>query len=386
MEEAGPDRAFDQLPLRPPLTPQAQFLNELAALLDYVVSTWTYLLAYLLAGGAVLCWLETEADLHGQAAHWGKWQQLNLTDVQWEAARATGLLGSMPEEPDTVWTLTSAMFLLLTSITTIGYGSITPRTPWGMVFTTLYSLLGMGFVATTTMRTAEGSVRCLRMLLEDPRRKARQELEAKAALHFRNVDLNNRGSISKAQLTAMLQTLSHGQGPSNSVLEAVFIAAANDEGNITEKAFPLAVAAFYAETKGDPSGSSGHVLSIVVLLLLAVWVGAAALFSAVEGWTFVEAMWFGFATLTTCGFGDYVPQSQLGVGLAGVFIASGLGLGALFISATADAVEARQRRLDSSVRRALGPHLQPVAQRAKAFGWGLLPSQLREAVKDVKLA
>lgn len=46
---------------------------------------------------------------------------------------------------------------------------------------------GSGFVATTTVRSAERSVRCLRLLLllEDPRRTAQQELEAKAALQFR---------------------------------------------------------------------------------------------------------------------------------------------------------------------------------------------------------
>eukprot|EP00667_Euglena_gracilis_P013096 EG_transcript_13500 len=386
MAETCPLPVFNQ-PAKPALSPRAQFLNESAALLDYALSTWSYLLAYLLIGGTTLCWLEWEADLQAQAARLAQWQRLDLTDAQWAAAQAAGLAPAL-DGPEPAWTLPAAMFLLLTSITTIGYGSVTPRTPWGMAFTTVYSLLGMGFVATTTVRSAERSVRCLRLLLllEDPRRTAQQELEAKAALQFRNVDVERRGTVDKAQLATVLQTLSHGQRPPSDVVDAVFAAAANDQGVITEATFPLAVAAFYAETKGDPAGSTGQVLSIALLLLLAAWSGAAALFCLAEGWTFPEAMWFGFATLTTCGFGDFVPQTPVGLGIAVVFIVSGLGLMALCVSATADAVEARQRRLDASVRRALGPRLQPVAQRARALGWGLLPRQVKEAMKDMKIA
>lgn len=49
----------------------------------------------------------------------------------------------------------------------------------------------------------------------------------------RNVDVERRGTVDKAQLATVLQTLSHGQRPPSDVVDAVFAAAANDQGVIT---------------------------------------------------------------------------------------------------------------------------------------------------------
>lgn len=49
-------------------------------------------------------------------------------------------------------------------------------------------------------------------------------------------------------------------------------------------------------------------LGTIVLLLVA----GAFLFSGLEGWTFFEAFYYSAMVATTIGFGDYVPQTDLG--------------------------------------------------------------------------
>lgn len=53
-----------------------------------------------------------------------------------------------------------------------------------------------------------------------------------------------------------------------------------------------------------------HVPASIVLFLLAAYVCAgAAIFSAWENWSFLDAAYFCFIALATIGFGDFVPAS-----------------------------------------------------------------------------
>jgi len=319
----------------PPDTRRQRFLAEATALGDFVLSTWAYLLLYLVVGGAAVCWLEAGADAGRRETRLQHLRRLNLTEAQWEGLSAAGIYQRpAAEEAATVWTLPNAVFLLLTSVTTIGYGTHTPRTAAGMVFTCAYSLVGIGFVATITLRTAEGCIRCLRVLAEDPQRKARLAAEAWAALDFRTVDADQRGALDQEQLRGVLQALGHGRPPSADVVAAVLAAAADDAGRVPAEAFPLAVATFYTETRGQVDGGQGTVLGLAVALFLSIWLGGALCFVLLEGWSLVEALWFGYATLTTMGFGDYAPATAAGQAFAFLYIVGGLGMAALVVSAS----------------------------------------------------
>lgn len=53
-------------------------------------------------------------------------------------------------QPDTVATLFDAMYLMIVSVTTVGYGDITPITTYGRILSTLTIILGVGIVALPT--------------------------------------------------------------------------------------------------------------------------------------------------------------------------------------------------------------------------------------------
>ncbi|BFZ56060.1 Potassium channel [Savitreella phatthalungensis] len=52
------------------------------------------------------------------------------------------------------------------------------------------------------------------------------------------------------------------------------------------------------------------VLSLTFFLVF--WLGGAAAFAGAEGWSYGVAVFFTYITLTTVGYGDYAPSSQLG--------------------------------------------------------------------------
>ena len=54
-----------------------------------------------------------------------------------------------------------------------------------------------------------------------------------------------------------------------------------------------------------------HVPITINLMLIALYLGLGALiFSSWEGWEVITAYYFSFVTLSTVGFGDYVPGNR----------------------------------------------------------------------------
>lgn len=77
----------------------------------------------------------------------------------------------------------------------------------------------------------------------------------------------------------------------------------------------------------DPHYRSLLGASILILL------GGALFYHLVEGWRFVDSLYFAAITLTTIGFGDFVPKTDAGKIFTVVYIGIGVGLILGFINA-----------------------------------------------------
>ena len=69
----------------------------------------------------------------------------------------------------------------------------------------------------------------------------------------------------------------------------------------------------------------------LISLLAAVIFGGMVFFRIVEGWSWVDAYFFTVVTLSTVGYGNLVPQTELGKIGTTIFIFVGLGIFALVI-------------------------------------------------------
>lgn len=66
--------------------------------------------------------------------------------------------------------------------------------------------------------------------------------------------------------------------------------------------------------------------------------GATVFYRFVEGWRWIDAVYFSVMTIATVGYGDLVPQTDLGKIFTMGFVLVGLGLFVAAASAVAQAV------------------------------------------------
>lgn len=95
------------------------------------------------------------------------------------------------------------------------------------------------------------------------------------------------------------------------------------------------------------------------------WLGAIAgtlvasatvIFKYLEGWSWIDALFFAVVTISTVGYGDMVPQTSVGRLLTVVYIVLGIGVFVATATALGEQLLRRARELD---RHDEGPAKRP---------------------------
>lgn len=81
----------------------------------------------------------------------------------------------------------------------------------------------------------------------------------------------------------------------------------------------------------------------IAIFLIILFVGAYV-YHRVEGWRYLDSLYFSVATVTTVGYGDFFPKTDAGKIFTIIFIFTGMGL-ALYLITQIAKLFAR-RRLD----------------------------------------
>lgn len=70
----------------------------------------------------------------------------------------------------------------------------------------------------------------------------------------------------------------------------------------------------------------------LLLTSLAILIVGTFVYHEVEGWSYLDAFYFSFITLTTIGFGDFAPQTDVGKIFTILYIILGVGIILSFIN------------------------------------------------------
>ncbi|CAD7087799.1 unnamed protein product [Hermetia illucens] len=239
---------------------------------------------------------------------------------------------NVAEIQDYEWTFAQAFLYSLTVLTTIGYGNLAPKTALGKVVTLTYAILGIPltlvYLSSTggvLARVARGVFSralccCLcsncgyccydekRMAEKERRMKKKRQQEEFRAQHFIFQDpYNAQSGTVHNSLHSSDKQIAAGDADSLSSLD---------------------------------SNVSMHGLSLLAPIILCVSImgiyislGAIALYR-LEGWCFLDGVYFCFMSLSTIGFGDVVPslvrkESSTIVWFCSLYIMLGMALTAM---------------------------------------------------------
>lgn len=224
----------------------------------------------------------------------------NFTAVVYTFAKKKGWDGKVEDE-ELQWSFAGALLYSITVVTTIGYGHIAPKTDWGRVVTMLYAIVGIpltlltitnlgGFMA-TAFRFLYRNVCCGLCCLCCPPRPRRRALSRPAAVASSSTD--HPTAVSPP--TKKKRRLGGGGGRQFPV-----------EGPSLRERLRRALSTDDLKTVTVPI--------YVSLLLITGYIAIGALLFTLweKEWNYLIGCYFCFITLSTIGFGDYVPGTSLG--------------------------------------------------------------------------
>lgn len=82
-----------------------------------------------------------------------------------------------------------------------------------------------------------------------------------------------------------------------------------------------------------------------VYLVIVVLVSGMIFYHSVEGWTWLDSLYFSVITLTTVGYGDFAPHTDAGKIFTIIYILVGLGILAGFVTLLAQRQQEGGRRI-----------------------------------------
>ncbi|KAK8728107.1 hypothetical protein OTU49_009396 [Cherax quadricarinatus] len=199
---------------------------------------------------------------------------IKLVDEGWDGGNTT-----LPNK----WSIEGGFLYSLTVITTIGYGHISPNTDTGKMMTILYTVFGMPVFLLYMANMGDILAKSLKWTYAKLCICRRPEHKYDPSVVWRSAEATLRAPA----------------GPSN--FHPEYPQELGEEISIDTTSWSAGRA-----DKVDVS-SVNIPITVSLVIMVALLYGGTLLFEKYEGWDPLTSFYFCFISLTTIGFGDYVP-------------------------------------------------------------------------------
>eukprot|EP00755_Sulcionema_specki_P032418 Sspe_Gene.19751::Locus_7208_Transcript_2_2_Confidence_0.600_Length_1973::g.19751::m.19751 len=292
---------------------------------------------YIFLGGVVMYFLEHDYEVRHLKEMSDYVELVGLNTTQADHLEELGVC-TFPNHLYPHWTFAGSCFYAFTVITTIGYGLYAPVTLSGRIFTSFYAVPGISIVGLLLQNLAGLMAEIIQALMNRHNKESEEEIverEMVSEEELSRVDAGRRAVCTDRQQFLGILTALRNTPPEEELVNYVFEMLGHSSHTFTNREFLQALSVYYM-VRGEVPEQSRSSLRYILLTFIGVvaWMAVWGVgFAAIESWTNPEGCWFAFVSLTTIGFGDFVPNTTLGRVCGFLFMAPGLGLMGAFFGA-----------------------------------------------------